>query len=105
MGIGILDMLINLMSCHSFFKQKDSVVILKYPIRIFEYYFSKVFINFYCNLINLEKLPYEVKDRIYAAETDNLDKVMICSTTIPSTSNTLKNLLVNASSHSSYIQK
>ena len=27
---------------------------------------------------------------------------MICYTTIPSTSNTLKNLLVNASSHSSY---
>ena len=32
------------------------------------------------------------------------DKVMICSTTITSTSNTLKNLLVNASYHSSYIQ-
>ena len=30
---------------------------------------------------------------------------MLCSTTVPYTSNTLKILLVNASSHSSYIQK
>ena len=60
-----------------------------------EYYFSKVFINFYCNLINLEKLPYEVKDRIYEEVTDNSDKFMICSTTIPSISNTLNNLLIN----------
>ena len=37
--------------------------------------------------------------------TDNSDKVMICSTTIPSTSKKMKNLLVNESLHSSYIQK
>ena len=95
----------NLMSFHGFLKYKYSVVILKYPNRMFEYYFSKGFINFDCNKSNLEKLPYEVKDRIYEEVTDNSDKFMICSTTIPSTSNTLKNLLVNASSHSSYIQK
>ena len=95
----------NLMSCHVFLKKKGSVVIIKCPNRIFEYYLSKGFINFDCNKINLEKLPSEVKDRIYAEVTDNSDKVIICSTTIPSTSNTLKNLLVNASSHSSYIQK
>ena len=53
----------------------------------------------------MENFPAEVKDRIYAEVTDNSDKVMICYTTIPFTSNTLNNLLVNASFHSSYIQK
>ena len=104
-GIVITDLLMNLMSCHVFLKNNDSVVIIKCPNRMFEYYFSTVFIHFYCNKRNLEKLPSDAKNRIYAEVTDNSDKVMICSTTITSTSNTLKNLLVNASSHSSYIQK
>ena len=52
----------------------------------------------------MAKLPKVAKDRIYAEETDNSDKVMICSTTITSTSNTLKNSLVNTSFHYSYIQ-
>ena len=46
-----------------------------------------------------------MKYKIGADVTDNLDKVMIRSTTIPFTSNTLKNLLVNASSRSSYTKK
>ena len=105
MGIGIPDLLMNLMFCHVFLNNKDSAVILKCPKSMFEYYFSKGFTYFYCTKINLEKIPSELKDRIYAEETDNSDKVMICSTTIPSTSNTLKNLLVNTSFHYSYIQK
>ena len=58
---------------------------------MFEYYFNKGFIIFDCDEINLERLPYEIKDRVDAEVTDNSDKVMICSTAIPSTSNTLKN--------------
>ena len=60
---------------------------------------------FYCDKTNLERLLSEIKDRICAKVTDNSEKVMICSTTIPSTLNTLKNLLVNESSHSSYTNK
>ena len=104
MGIGIPDLLIYLMSCRGFLKNKDTVVILKCPKSMFEYYFSEIFTYFYCIIINLEKLPYEVKDIIYAEETDNSEKSMICSTTIPSTSNTMKNLSVNTSFHYSYIQ-
>ena len=37
----------------------------------------------------------EVKQRIHAEETDNSDKVMTCINTVTSTSNILKNLLVN----------
>ena len=72
---------------------------------MFEYVFLKGFIHFDCNKSNLEKVPSEVKERIYAEVTDNPDKVMICSTTISSTSKKLKNLLVDASFNSSYIQK
>ena len=68
------------------------------------YYFSKGFTYFDFSIINLGKLPNEVKDRIHAEGTDNSEKFMICSTTIPSTSNTLDRLLVYTSFHSSYIQ-
>ena len=98
-------MLMNLMSCHGFSKNKDLVVILKFPKRMFEYYFSKGFSYFYCSIINLGKLPTEVKQIIHAEDTDNPYKVMICSTTVPSTLKTLKNLAVNTSFNFSYIKK
>ena len=104
LGLGIPDLLMNLMSCHGFLKNKDLVVILKCPKKMFEYNLSKGMTYFDCSIINLEKLPTEVKQRVYAKDIDNPDKFMICSTTIPSTSNTLKNLEVNSSFHSSYIQ-
>ena len=85
------------MSCRGFLKNKTSVFILKCPKRMLEYYFSKVFIIFECNTINLEKLLNEVKERVHVEDTDNYDKVMTCTTTILSTYNTLKNLAVNKS--------
>ena len=86
------------------FEEKNYVVILKCSKRTVEYYLSKIFTLFECNTINLAKLPNEVKYIIHAEETDNSDKVMTCTTTITSTSNTLKNLEVNKSFHYSYIQ-
>ena len=41
LGIGIPNLFMNLMYCHNFLKNKDSVVILKCPKRIFEYHSSK----------------------------------------------------------------
>ena len=90
----------NLLPCQVFLKNNYSVVILKYPNRIFECYFNKGFIVFDCDEKKLKRLPSEVKDRVGAEVTVNSDQVMICYTTIPSTSNTLKNLLVNANSRS-----
>ena len=43
LGIGIPDFLIKLMSCHGFLKNINYVVILKFPKRMLEYYFSKGF--------------------------------------------------------------
>ena len=61
MGIGITYLLMNLMSCHGFVKDKNPVVIFKFSKRMLEYYFSKRFTLFDCNTNNLEKITNEVK--------------------------------------------
>ena len=53
LSIGITDLLMDLMSCHGFLKNIDSVVILKCPKRMLEYYFSKGFTIWECNYNNL----------------------------------------------------
>ena len=44
--IAIPDLLLNMLSCHGFLKNNDSVVILKFPNRMSEYYFSKGFVDY-----------------------------------------------------------
>ena len=94
----------NLMSCHGFLKDINYVVILKCPKRMLEYYFLKGFNILECNYNNLAKLPNDIKQRTHVEETDNSDKVMTCINIILSTSNTLKNLVVNKSLYSYYIE-
>ena len=67
-----------------------------------EYYFNKGFVIFEFNEYHLKKLPSEVKDRFGAELAVNTDLVLLYFKTIPSTSNTLKNLLINSNYHSSY---
>ena len=43
-----------------------------------------------------------VKDRVGAEVKVNTDLVMLCYTTIPPTSNTMKKLVINSNYHSSY---
>ena len=57
-----------------------------------------------CNVNVLVKLSNDLKKIIHAEETGNSEKVMEFINMITSTSNTLKNLVVNKSLHSSYIQ-
>ena len=104
LNIGIPDLLMNLFLCHGFLKNIRSIVVLKCPKRMLEYYFSKIFGILECNFNDLEKLLNEVKQRIHAEETDNSDYVIICINTIPYISNTLKKLLLHKSLDSSYIQ-
>ena len=61
LGFGIPDMLMNLLSCQDFLKNNDFVVILKFPNRMFEYYFNKGFIIFDCDENSLRRLPSEVE--------------------------------------------
>ena len=55
-----------------------------------EYYFNKGFVVFECDE-DQQKNPLEVKYRVGAELAVNTDLVMLCFTTIPPTSNTLKN--------------
>ena len=57
-----------------------------------EYYFNEGLIQLTCDEDHLKKLPLLVKDRVGAEVKVNSDLVMLCYTTITSTSNTLKNL-------------
>ena len=41
---------------------------------MFEYYLSKLFTYFDCNIIDLEKLANEVKDIIHEEDTDTSEK-------------------------------
>ena len=43
-GISIPYILLNILSCHGFLNNNESIVILKCPNRISEYYFNKGFI-------------------------------------------------------------
>ena len=55
----------------------------------------KDYLNYNVIKIIKKKLPSMVKDRIGAELKMNTDLVMLCFTTIPSTSNKLKNLVIN----------
>ena len=46
---GIPDTLINMLSCQGFLKNDGSIVILKFPNRMSEYYFNKVFVELTCD--------------------------------------------------------
>ena len=61
LGFGIPDLLLNLLSCQGFLKNNESVVILKCPHRMSEYYFNKRFMIFDCDEENLKRLPYLIK--------------------------------------------
>ena len=49
LGFIIPDLLMNLLFCQGFLKNNESVVILKCPHRMFEYYFNKGFVIFECD--------------------------------------------------------
>ena len=98
-GIGIPDILLNMLYCHVFLNNNESIVILKCPNRMSEYCFNKGFIQLTCDEDNLNKLPLLVQQRVGAEPKVNSDLVMLCKTTIIPTSNTLKNLFISSYYH------
>ena len=89
-GIGILDILLNMLSRHVFLNSNESIVILKCPNRMSEYYFNKGFIQLTCDEDHLNKQPKLVQQRVGSELKVNSDLVMLCKTTIISTSVYLK---------------
>ena len=101
-GIGIPDIFMNMLSCQVFLNNNESIVIFKCPNRMSEYYFNKGIIQLTCDEDHLKTLPVRVKDRVGAELKVNSDLVILCYTTITSTSNTPKNLFISKDYHSSY---
>ena len=77
-GIGIPDLLMNLLLCNYFLKNIKSIAILKYPKRMLEYYFLKGFGILECNFNNLAKLLKGLQQKNHSEEIDNSDYVMTC---------------------------
>ena len=48
-GIGIPDIFMNMLSCQGFTNNNESIVILKCPNRMSQYYFNKGFIQLQCD--------------------------------------------------------
>ena len=92
--IGITDIIMNILSCQGFINKNDSIVILKCPNRMSQYYFIKGFTQLKCDEDNLKRIPELVKERVGAVLKENTYLVMLCRTTITSTSSTLKNLYI-----------
>ena len=91
-----------MLSCQGLKKNKESIVTLKCPNRMSEYYFNKGFSQLTCDEDHFKKLPLWVKDRVGAEVKVNSDLVMLCHTTITSTSYTLKKIYIGRYYHSSY---
>ena len=64
LGFGIPDLLLIFFSCQGLSKNNESVVVLKFPHRMSEYYFNKGLIIFDCNEENLKRLRSLVKYRV-----------------------------------------
>ena len=92
----------NMLSCQGFINNNNSIVILKCPNRMSQYYFNKGFTQLKCDEDHLKKIPDVVKERVGAVLKENIDAVMLCRTTITSTSSTLKNLYIRTQYHSLY---
>ena len=56
-GIGIPDIFMNMLSCQGFINNNESIVILKCPNKMSQYYFNKVLIQLPCHKDHLKKSP------------------------------------------------
>ena len=69
LGTGIPDILLNFLSCHGFSKNNESVVILKCPNRMSEYYFNKGFVIFECDEENLKTIIFGKRKSWYRSSS------------------------------------
>ena len=74
-----------MLSFQGFLNNNESIVILKCPNRMSEYYFNKGFIQLTFDEDHLKKLPLFIKDIVGEEPKVNSDLVMLCYTTIIST--------------------
>ena len=82
LGIFILEVLMNLTSCHVFTKNRNPTVILVCRSWLMNYYLPKRFVIIEHNYKYLSSVPNEAKQRIHAISKQKTDHVMACYTAI-----------------------
>ena len=89
-GIGIPELLMNIMSCHGFVNYEKSTVIFSCHRKLITYYLSKGFVIPNNNSSALRDVPLRVKKRMNNENLHRNDFVIECNRAIPSAANTLK---------------
>ena len=102
-GIGIPEVLINLILCHVFTKKKKSTIVLLRHTQLVEYYLEKGLVILLHNYKNLSSLPNEAKQIILVINIHKSDYVMDCYTEITSVENTIKKLHIQSDLNYGYI--
>ena len=69
-GIGIPDIFMNMLSCQGFINKNDSIVILKFPNRMSQYYFNKGLIQLTCDEYHLKKSGKGQRQSWYRVESE-----------------------------------
>ena len=92
LGIGILELLLNLLSCHGFTKKTNSTVILNFQNRLINNNLSKVFSIIENNTKNLSLLSNDVKLRVNIIDKLDTDYAMVKNKSMSSVENTIKKL-------------
>ena len=90
LGIFIPEVLMKLILCHVFTKDKNSTVILLCCNQLVEYYLEKGFVILVQKSNNLISVSNEAKQRIHAIDIHDSDNVMAFYTEIPSIEKTIK---------------
>ena len=101
--IGIPAVLMNLISCHGFMKDKNSTVILLCCNWLMEYYLAKEFFILEHNSKNLSIVPNEAKQIINAINMHDSDFVMAFYTSINSVENTINKFHIVSDLNFGYI--
>ena len=99
LGIGIPELLLNLVSCHRFTKKPNSTVILNYRTSTINNYLFKGFSIIEQNTKQLSFIPNDVKLIINMINQLDTDYVMVNNRAISAVTNTIKQLHIHKNMH------
>ena len=89
LGIGIPEVLMNLVSCHGFVEKPNLTSILNLRSRLVDYYLAKIIVIIQHNSNKLSSVPNDVKLRIHVIDKQKTYFVMACIIAIYSVANTI----------------
>ena len=82
-GLGIPDILMNIMSCHGFYKYSIYTVILACWSALARYYISKGFVIVETEVGGVDNITITMKEQIHAAHLHQEESLLTCKLAIP----------------------